>query len=261
MEFLIKSNNIGNLLYSERFLHLKIILELPMKSYLILPKQKNTILPEKFQSDDNRSSQNLVGYFIEEHTKKGDRILDPFAGLGTTLFVAEEKERIPFGIEIIKDRFDFIKKNLKHKENIILGDSMKLSNYKIPVCDFCFCSPPFTSNDDIENPFSGYQTEGNYQQYLQDYQTIFNQIKQILKPDAYIVLDIANLKNEKGMITTLAWDVAGSLSEILHFVGEIVIIWESRENDKVDGHSEPWRIEGTFGYGYSHSYCLVFQNK
>ena len=232
-----------------------------MKSYLILPKFKNRELPEKFQSDDNRSSENLVKYFIESYTKKGDKVLDIFAGLGTTLFIAEEMKRIPYGIEIIEERFEFIKENLKHKKNVILGNSLKLNEYNIPQCDFCFTSPPFTMKESNDNPFSGYRDRGNYEDYILDYQKIYSQVKKILKPDAFIVLDIANLKSKEENITTLAWDVAKSISEVLHFVGEIVIIWESRESNTVDGRSEPWRIEGTFGYGYDHSYCLVFQNK
>ena len=232
-----------------------------MKSYLILPKIKNRALPEKFQSDDNRSSENLVKHFINKFTKKKDKVLDIFAGLGTTLFIAEENGRIPYGIEIIEERFDYIRENLKHNENIILGNSIKLNEYDIPQCDFCFSSPPFTMKEYNDNPFSGYRERGNYENYILDYQKIYSQVKGILKTDAYIVLDVANLKNEKGNITTLAWDVAKSISEVLYFVGEVVIIWESRESETVDGQSDPWRIKGTFGYGYDHSYCLVFKNK
>ncbi|NHJ50008.1 MAG: site-specific DNA-methyltransferase [Asgard group archaeon] len=232
-----------------------------MKSYLILPNVKSRPLPEKFHGDDNRSSENLVQYFIENYTQKGDVVLDIFAGLGTTLFIAEEMDRIPFGIEYVKDRFEYIKENLKHKENIINGDSTKLLDYKIPECDICYSSPPFSHKESNYNPFTAYESEGNYQQYILDYQKIYSQVKQVMKPEAYVIVDIANLQNEKRKVTTLAWDVAKSISEILYFVKEVVIIRESRESETVDGRSEPWRIEGTFGYGYDHSYCLIFQNK
>ena len=232
-----------------------------MKTYLLLPNLKNREIPEKFQTDDNRSSENLVEHFIKNYTKKGDIVLDIFAGLGTTLLIAEELGRIPFGVEFTEERFKFIKENLKHKENIIHGDSTKLLEYNLPKCDFCYTSPPFSGQNSKVNPFAAYESEGSYKQYIIDYEKIFSQVKEVMKPDAYIVLDIANLKNEDGIVTTLAWDAQKSIANVLHFIGEIVIIWESRESETVDGRSEPWRVEGTFGYGYDHSYCLVFQNK
>ncbi|TET32929.1 MAG: class I SAM-dependent methyltransferase [Candidatus Heimdallarchaeota archaeon] len=232
-----------------------------MKTYVIFPKYSKKELPEKFKKDDNRFPENYVEYFIKKFTKKGDFVLDIFAGLGTTLFVAEKMGRIPYGIEIVEERYQFIKERLKKKENIIHGDAMKLLEYNIPKCDFCFGSPPFMQKNDPENPFSAYQEDGSYQQYIQDFQKIFIQLKEIMKPNSIIVVDVANLKNEVGDVTTLAWDVAKSISEVLQFLGEIVIIWESREGETVDGRSEPWRVEGTFGYGYDHNYCLLYQNK
>jgi len=232
-----------------------------MKSFVILPKKFKKKLPVEFQGNDNRSSDSYAEYFIKHYTEKGDKVLDIFAGLGTTLFVAEEMGRIPFGVELLTERYHYIKENLKNKDNIIFGDAMKLLEYDIPKCDFCFGSPPFMQKNDPENPFSAYLKEGNYQQYIQDFQKIYSQLKEVMKPNSYIAVDVANLKNEDAEVTTLAWDVARSISNVLHFVGEVVIIWESREGETVDGRSEPWRIKGTFGYGYDHSYCLIYQNK
>jgi len=232
-----------------------------MKTTVIFPKYSKKELPEKFKKDDNRFPEDYVEYFIDKYTKKGDIVLDIFAGLGTTLIVAERMGRIPYGIEIVEDRYEYIKKNLKNKDNIIRGDALKLLKYDIPKCDFCFGSPPFMGKDSSENPFTAYQEEGSYQQYLQDFQKIYSQLKEIMKPNSIIAVDVANLKNETGAVTTLAWDVGKSISEVMHFLGEIVIIWESREGDTVDGRSEPWRVEGTFGYGYDHNYCLLYQNK
>ncbi len=232
-----------------------------MKTYVFLPKYFKTELPAKFQKDDNRFPEAYVEYFLKNYTKKGDKVLDIFAGLGTTLFVSEKMGRIPFGVEIVEKRYQYIKDRLENKENIIHGDALKLLEYNIPKCDFCFGSPPFMMKDDPENPFTAYQKEGSYQQYLKDFQKIFSQLKEVMKPNSIIAVDVANLKNERGEVTTLAWDVGKSISKVLHFLGEIIIIWESRESKTVDGRSEPWRIEGTFGYGYDHNYCLLYQNK
>jgi hypothetical protein len=52
-------------------------------------------------------------------------------------------------------------------------------------------------------------------------------------------LEVANLKSEK-QVTTLAWDVGREISKVLRFEGEVVVCWDK------------------YGYGYDHSYCLVF---
>lgn len=54
------------------------------------------------------------------------------------------------------------------------------------------------------------------------------------------VIEASNLKHS-GRVTTLAWDIAASVSTVLRFEGEIVVCWD-----------------GEYRYGYDHSYWLVF---
>ena len=222
-----------------------------MKTVITLTKTQKRELPKEFLQDDNRYSESLVEYFLNEYTKKGDLVLDIFAGLGTTLFVAEEMKRIPYGIEWDKERSEYIRKNLNNRDNIINGDAMKLLEYNLPKCDFLLTSPPYMPKHDTENPFTAYTTQGSYEQYLQDYVNIFKQVKEVLKKESRVVVEIANLKNN-GEVTTLAWDVAKKISKVLKFEGEVVINWIS-EKENVN--------ERAYGYGYDHSYCLVFLNK
>ena len=51
-----------------------------------------------FEGNDIKYPESLVRHFLGRCTKPGDKVFDPFAGLGTTLFVAEEMRRVPFGI-------------------------------------------------------------------------------------------------------------------------------------------------------------------
>ena len=55
-------------------------------------------------------------------------------------------------------------------------------------------------------------------------------------------------------MTPLAWDFADRISEIFNLDSEVVIGWEETSESSADELSD-----GTFGYGYDHSYCLVFQ--
>ena len=98
-----------------------------------------------------------------------------------------------------------------------------------------------------ENPFTAYTTlldpdGGGYKAYLSDLTKIYGQLADKLKPSSRAVLEVSNLKHEDGTVTTLAWDIAQAVSAVLNFEGEIVMSWPD-----------------DCGYGYDHSYCLVFR--
>jgi DNA modification methylase len=218
-----------------------------MKTYMLLKKAHRFALPPEFQHYDVRYPESLVERFLREFTQAGDVVFDPFAGYGTTLLVAEEMGRVPFGIEFDERRARYVRSRLQHPENLIHGDSRQLSSYNLPLFDFSITSPPYMGQHDPENPLaacttggSGYAaTESGYAAYLQDLRNIYEQIGQIMKPGARAVIEVSNLKLWDGL-TALAWDVAGAVSQVLHFEGEVIVGWDS------------------YGYGYDHSYCLVF---
>jgi SAM-dependent methyltransferase len=210
-----------------------------MGTYVLLKNTHRSELPPEYQNDDVRFSESLVEHFLREFTYKGDVILDPFAGYGTTLLVAEEMGRIPYGIEFDAQRVEYIRSKLKHPDHLIHGDARQLVSYNLPPFDFSITSPPYMGKHDRENPFTNYTSKGSYDAYLQDIRSIYKQVRQIMKPNARVVIEVANLKLWDGL-TTLAWDVAEAVSRVFRFEGEIVVGWD------------------TYGFGYDHSYCLVF---
>ena len=216
-----------------------------METIITLSSKKSSI-PKKFRSDDNRYPESLVKYFLDKYTKKGDKVFDPFAGLGTTLIVAEKMGRIPFGIESDKSKCEYTKSKLAKKSNIVCGDSLKLSENKFPRFNFSLTSPPYNPIDE-ENYLSG---KGGYQGYLKDIGKIYRQLKRFMKKDSFIVIEAANLKGKE--VTPLAWDIAREVSKVFHFEGEIIIDWRNNGRQKTNG---------SYGYDYDHSYCLVFRNK
>jgi hypothetical protein len=98
------------------------------------------------------------------------------------------------------------------------------------------------------NPFENYAGESTYQEYLDDAQRAFDRVADVLTPAGTLVVDVANIKHDR-RITTLAWDLADRLSNSLSFEGEKIVAWTGEG---------PADNQGTYGYGYDHSYCLVF---
>ncbi|MBN2893445.1 MAG: site-specific DNA-methyltransferase [Bacteroidales bacterium] len=58
----------------------------------------------------------LPEWFIKLFTKENDTVLDPFAGSGTTLFVAQSLRRNSIGIEIVSEYVEEIQKSLNEIE-------------------------------------------------------------------------------------------------------------------------------------------------
>jgi DNA modification methylase len=214
-----------------------------MKSILKLEKSQNTPLPDEFLREDVRYPESLVKHFLTEFTKENDVVFDPFAGFGTTLLVAEKMRRKSIGIENDQLRFDYMQSVLKNPDSILHGDARMISALDLPLMDFCITSPPYMGKNDNENPLTAYSTDGDkYLQYLADIRMVYEQISEIMKPKSKAVIEISNLKYV-GKVTTLAWDVAREVSDSLNFEGEIINDWD------------------TYGYGYTHSYCLVFSKE
>jgi DNA modification methylase len=213
-----------------------------MKTYLHLSNIKHTELPAQFRAEDVRFPEQFVEYFLRHFTQEGDVVFDPFAGFGTTLLVAEAMGRVPFGIEFNPLRAAYIQAHIQQPTHLIRGDSRHLSRYSLPAVDFSLTSPPYMHRDDPEDPFTAYTQPGRgYDHYLETIQQIYAQLQQLLKPAAWVGIEVANLKGAGG-VTTLAWDIAAAVGQVLPFAGEIVIEWEQ-----------------SYGYGYDHSYCLMFR--
>lgn len=57
--------------------------------------------------------EDLPEWFIKLFTKKGDWVLDPFMGSGTTALVAQRMERNAIGIEILPEYYELAQKSVK----------------------------------------------------------------------------------------------------------------------------------------------------
>ena len=218
-----------------------------MQTHLSLEFGHETDLPEG-HLDEIRTPPVLVERFLAEYTDPGDRVFDPFAGYGTTLAVADDLDRVPYGLEYEPERVEWIRDRLDVPEHVQQGDALSFDPESVPSCECVFTSPPFMEQEMETNPFENYAGESTYQEYLDDAQRAFDRVADVLTPAGTLVVDVANIKHDR-RITTLAWDLADRLSNSLSFEGETIVAWTGEG---------PADNQGTYGYGYDHSYCLVF---
>jgi DNA modification methylase len=237
-----------------------------LNTVLSIRQGNELTLPDALAGDDVRFADDLAACFIELFSKPGDLVFDPFAGFGTTLYMAEKLDRVGCGIELLPERAAYIRSIIHGKSRVLCASAIDISQLALPQIDFSITSPPYMSqNDHEEYPFAAYRKTGaDYQQYLLDIQDVYRQMRSRLKPGAYAVIEISNIVRN-GIYTPLAWDVARKVSEVIPLVKEIVINWQSENRPAVIGKPVPAydgrSRSGRYGFGFDHSYCLIFRNK
>jgi DNA modification methylase len=194
--------------------------------------------------EDVHFPESLVATVVEEYTSPGDVVLDPFAGFGTTLVVAERMGRQAIGVEYTASRTELIRGRLGGSAKVINGDARLLSTLALEPVHLCLTSPPYmTAVDHPENPLNAYETlDGDYDTYLGEIGDVFRQVADLLRPGGHAVVNVANIE-ENATVTTLAWDMAKAISRHLTLVQESFLCWDQ----------QPAGITG--------DYCLVFRRR
>jgi len=230
--------------------------------------------------------EELVMRFITFFSKKGNWILDPFAGVGSTLIACRESGRNAFGIELHEDFVESGKKQLSAitgsgMQHLLVGDSqdaIALINRNFgdspPVFDYLITSPPYWDmlrksrggNESVHRQrkrqgLKQYYSEskrdlGNitdYEEYVSILGSIFGRLKPLLKEKAYLTIVIQNMRDIDGKLRPIAWDLAKRISEDYELRQEM--IW-CQDNKKLGC----WGYPTTYVSNVHHHYCLIFQN-
>lgn len=209
-------------------------------SFITLPFKHERDAPH-FETNFIKSPESLARWVLKEFTKKGDKVFDPFSGLGTTLFVAEEMGRTPFGVEAEESRHQWVAGQLENWMHLVHGDSAKSANYGFPKMDFCFTSPPYMQVNHQWNPlYAGDPKHAGYEKYLKRMGIIFAAVAKVMKKNAYVVIQVDNLPGK--IYTPLVRDLSLVVSKHLRLDGEITVAWKNPQK------------------AYLHSQCLVFKN-
>lgn len=96
----------------------------------------------------------LPAHFIKTLTHKGELILDPFVGIGTTLLAAQDLGRNAVGFDLKQEYIDICKRRLSQRKIVndetqqiaILDDAHNISRYlEESTISLCITSPPYAN--------------------------------------------------------------------------------------------------------------------
>ncbi|MEO7588663.1 MAG: DNA methyltransferase [Arachnia sp.] len=180
--------------------------------------------------EDVHFSRALVAAVLEDLTRPGNRVLDPFAGFGTTLQVAEAMGRHAVGVELLPERAAAAAAAAP-ASLVVQGEARHLSRLVDGPFDVILTSPPYMAVDDgPEDPLSGYQGTSSYTAYLAELRDIFAQCLDLLTPQGHLVVNVANI-DSGAHFTPLAWDVGRLLGEVGRLTQDVFVCWDRSWHD------------------------------
>ena len=238
--------------------------------------------------------ESLVREFILFFTKKGQLVVDPFLGTGSTLVASLETDRAGVGFEIVDKYAEISRKRVAEVLNekrgrvtltgekatwaeVIQGNSKELSSIwrerGFPPADYCITSPPYWSQlkrnhirqkDRVEKGLDTvYSTDpediGNiddYHEFLREMKIIFDEVYKVMKPNGYLTVITNNVFFE-GKMYPLAFDTVSTLSqEPYGWTPKDERIWLQDDKSLL-----PLGVFNAWVGNRHHQYCLIFRKE
>ena len=255
------------------------------------PRKENEILhPAKFP-------EKLAKDFISFFTKKGDIVLDPFLGSGSTIVACSEIERSGIGIELSEKYYEISlqRSGMEHQTTlpipdskatgvrIIKGDAREadvilpqvLADLKAKSVDFVLTSPPYwkmlkESRGGVESASKQRKKNGLDTHYSEDNRDLENigDYDVFLETLVTIFATIKRFVKPDGYIVIVIQNVITNDGEVKPLAWDIARrlsnVFEVRQEKIWCQDNKPlgiWGYPKTYVSNVHHHYCLVFQNK
>jgi len=205
-------------------------------------------------------------------------VLDPFAGLGSTVLASEELGKTGIGLDIYPN---FINKSCERLAQLtFLGTEAQSSPRSkfhcvdarhltrvVPInfVDIVITSPPYwdihlqerTADRKSPRPYGESDADlgriRNYSQFLESLRDAFEPVYRVLKPSKYCIVVVMDIR-KKDKLYPLHSDVISLMRDIGFFYDDL-IIWDRRhEYSNMRPLGYPYR----FRVNRAHEYILIF---
>ena len=200
---------------------------------------------------------------IEMYTEKGDSVLDPMVGAGTTLIEAKLLSRNAVGMDINPEAVELARAGLrfKHhppsKQKVKVGNARDISFLRDDSFDLVLTHPPYMniikySEGKIPEDLSNISS---FPKFCDEIEKIAKELFRVLKPDKYCAILIGDTRKGKHFVP-LAFHVLQRFLKVGFVLKEDII--------KVQHHcasTERWRAKAKREKFYliMHEHLFVFR--
>ena len=216
----------------------------------------------------------IPNQMLKRYTKKGDWILDPFVGCGTTLIESQRLGRNSIGAELQENIAQRARELISSEPNkynvisrVITGDSRELDfkevlgKYNQKYVQLLIMHPPYFDIIKFSNDSRDLSNAPSVKKFIEMMNEIVDNAGAVLEKGRYFALVIGD-KYSKGEWIPLAFL---TMDEIIQrgFMLKSIIVKNFEETTGKRNQKELWRYRALVGgfYIFKHEYIFVFKKK
>jgi len=208
------------------------------------------------------------------YTKKGDWILDPFVGSGTTLIECRRLGRNGIGVdiseEVVEKARGLIEKEINRYNvitKVICGDSRAISfkeiikEYDIEYFQLAILHPPYFDIIKFTDKKEDLSNAGSLEAFLSMLGEVLDNVVEVLEPRRFLAIVMGD-KYSKGEWIPLGFYVMDlAMKRKLKLKSIVVKNFEETRGKR--NQKELWRYRALVGgfYVFKHEYIFIFQKE
>lgn len=195
------------------------------------------------------------------YSNEGDKVLDQFAGGGTTLVEAKLLSRNITGVDINPCALDRCREKTRFKRpnsgrvRIKQGDARNLDFIRNENIDFICTHPPYANIIRYSEDIDGDLSLLSVPKYLEEMKAVAAECYRVLKPGKFCAILIGDTR-KKGCVIPMAFDVMKVFQDARFTLKELII--KEQHNCKATGY---WKT-GSIKYNFlllAHEFLFVFK--